>query len=150
MKLSHSMLTTETLTRFENLVNVEALDAETAAKVEHFAYCANMGAENKAAAWAWFSHLCAERLGIDLAALEAEDGKGPDFVAVEHETHCTLIEKGGKEEVTFYKTLEGALDWIAGSAANRAGKSAAEFEAAAVAVAPGVYEIKVNGLQREA
>lgn len=63
-------LTSDTLIRFQNCVNVAALSTETIEKIEHSAYCANMGAENKEAAWSWFKHLVADDFQILLPAYE--------------------------------------------------------------------------------
>lgn len=68
--MKHTMLTTDTLTRFEKLVNPDTLTAEQVKEIEHDAYCANMGAESKEAAWEWFCELVKKYAGIDLEALE--------------------------------------------------------------------------------
>lgn len=69
--MKHTMLTSDTLTRFEKLVNIDTLTAEQISNAEHNAFAANMGADNKEAAWAWFKSLSVKYLGIDLDALEA-------------------------------------------------------------------------------
>lgn len=65
--MKHTMLTTDTLTRFEKEININFLTPETTKEIEHFAYCANMGAENKDAAWKWFRHLVANKFQILLS-----------------------------------------------------------------------------------
>ena len=68
--MKHTMLTTDTLTRFEKLVNPDTLTAEQVKEIEYCAYCANMGAESKEAAWERFCELVKKYAGIDLEALE--------------------------------------------------------------------------------
>lgn len=68
--MNHSMLTIDTLTRFENCVNIKILTSEAIEKIEHYAYCANMGAESKEAAWSWFKHLIADNFQILLPDFE--------------------------------------------------------------------------------
>lgn len=61
--MKKTMLTCDTLDRFEAIVDVSALTAEQIEKAEFNAYCANMcrtGAtieESRNSAWAWFVHL---------------------------------------------------------------------------------------------
>ena len=45
--MKKTMLTCDTLDRFEKFINPETLTAEQVQEVEHLAYCANMGAESK-------------------------------------------------------------------------------------------------------
>ena len=65
--MKHTMLTTETLTRFEKEVDINALTPEAITEIEHFAYCANMGAKSKNDAWNWFRHLVADKFKILLS-----------------------------------------------------------------------------------
>jgi uncharacterized cysteine cluster protein YcgN (CxxCxxCC family) len=62
--MKHSMLTTNTLTRFEKEIDVNFLTPDAIKEIEHFAYCANMGAKSKEDAWSWFRHLVADRFQI--------------------------------------------------------------------------------------
>lgn len=64
--MKKSMLTYETLDRFETLVNVSTLTEDQIKVVEHCAYCANMGAKDKDAAWSWFCHLINKYLQISI------------------------------------------------------------------------------------
>jgi hypothetical protein len=66
--LSKSMLTLDTLTRFEKEADVNLLSNEAKRKIEHYAYCANIGAESKEAAWNWFRHLVNNNLQISVSA----------------------------------------------------------------------------------
>ena len=68
--MKHTMLTTDTLTRFEKLVNPDTLTAEQVKEIEHCAYCTNMGAESKEVAWVRFCELVKKYAGINLEALE--------------------------------------------------------------------------------
>ncbi len=64
--MKKTMLTYETLDRFESIINPSTLTAEQVKEVEHLAYCANMGAESKDAAWQRFVELVKQFLQIDL------------------------------------------------------------------------------------
>lgn len=64
--MKKTMLTYETLDRFESIINPSTLTAEQVKEVEHLAYCANMGAESKDAAWQRFVELIKQFLQIDL------------------------------------------------------------------------------------
>ena len=55
--MKKTMLTCDTLDRFEKFINPETLTAEQVQEVEHLAYCANMGAESKESAWTRFCEL---------------------------------------------------------------------------------------------
>lgn len=72
--MKKTMLTAETLDRFESLVKLDTLTDEQIKEVEHLAYCANMGANNPAAAWDRFAELVKQFVGIDLEALREEKG----------------------------------------------------------------------------
>lgn len=71
-KLQHSMLTTDTLTRFEKLVDVSTLTEKQIAEIEHCAYCANMGANDKQDTWKHFAYLVKKYTNIDLETMEIE------------------------------------------------------------------------------
>lgn len=64
--MKKTMLTYETLDRFESIINPSTLTAEQVKEVEYLAYCANMGAESKDAAWQRFVELIKQFLQIDL------------------------------------------------------------------------------------
>lgn len=64
--MQKTMLTYETLDRFESIINPSTLTTEQVKEIEHLAYCANMGAESKDAAWQRFIELVKQFLQIDL------------------------------------------------------------------------------------
>lgn len=66
-----SMLTCNTLDRFEKIVDVNTFTEEQIKQIEHYAYCANMGAKSKEAAWSWFCHLIKKYFEIDLLIKKA-------------------------------------------------------------------------------
>ncbi len=70
--LKHTALTTDTISRFEFLVDADKLTVEQAKEVEHLAYCANMGSKDNVSAWKRFCYLVKEYLNIDLAKMEAD------------------------------------------------------------------------------
>ena len=49
--MKHTALTSATLTRLESLIDCSRFSAEQAEKIEHLAYCANMGADSSDHAW---------------------------------------------------------------------------------------------------
>lgn len=55
--LIKSMLTQQTLNRFEHEFFVDRLSDDEQRKIENNAYCANMGANSSDDAWDWFMHL---------------------------------------------------------------------------------------------
>jgi hypothetical protein len=57
--MKKSMLTLETLNRFEKEVDVTLLTEEVKRRIEHCAYCANMGRSGEDV-WNWFRHLVME------------------------------------------------------------------------------------------
>lgn len=71
-----TMLTYDTLKKFQSLVDIKTLTPEQISEIEHDAYCANMGASSKEAAYERFSELVKEYVGIDLRALEKQAEKG--------------------------------------------------------------------------
>lgn len=70
--MKKTRLTAKTLDRFETIVNPDTLTDEQIKEVELLAYCANMGANNHAAAWDRFAELVKQFIGIDLEALQEE------------------------------------------------------------------------------
>jgi hypothetical protein len=60
MMLKKSMLTMETLDRFEKEVDITLLTEEAKQRIEHCAYCANMGAATEEDAWRSFGRLVME------------------------------------------------------------------------------------------
>lgn len=68
--MKKTMLTCDTLDRFEKFINPETLTAEQVQEVEHLAYCANMGAESKESAWARFCELVKHFLNLDIIDTE--------------------------------------------------------------------------------
>lgn len=70
--MKKTMLTAKTLDRFETIVKPDTLTDEQIKEVELLAYCANMGANNHAAAWDRFAELVKQFIGIDLEALQEE------------------------------------------------------------------------------
>lgn len=68
--MKKTMLTCNTLNRFEKFINPETLTAEQVQEVEHLAYCANMGAESKESAWARFCELVKHFLNLDIIDTE--------------------------------------------------------------------------------
>lgn len=64
--MNHTFLTDDTLIRFESKVDINTLTQEQIHDIEHFAYCANMGAKDKDSAFDWFSHLVKKHMNIDL------------------------------------------------------------------------------------
>lgn len=65
--MTKSMLTYQTLDRFEEQVDPATLTPEQIKEIEHCAYCANMGAESKEAAWKWFVRLVNKYAGVNLS-----------------------------------------------------------------------------------
>lgn len=68
--MKKTMLTCDTLDRFEKFINPETLTAEQVQEVEHLAYCANMGAESKESAWTRFCELVKHFLNLDIIDTE--------------------------------------------------------------------------------
>lgn len=68
--MKKTMLTCDTLDRFEKFINPETLTAEQVQEVEHLAYCANMGAESKESAWTRFCELVKQFLNLDIIDTE--------------------------------------------------------------------------------
>ena len=62
--MKKTMLTWDTLDRFEAEYNVATLTPEQIKEAEHLAYCANMGANSTSAAWIRFCELCEQFLKI--------------------------------------------------------------------------------------
>lgn len=79
-------LTADTISRFHQIVDIDALTPEQIAKVEHNAYCANMGAESKEAAWAWFVHLC-----VDVDGIEIPEDVKKDVQRIENEINANTL-----------------------------------------------------------
>lgn len=73
--MKHTMLTADTLTRFERCVNINTLTDDTINTIEHFAYAANMGKDSDEAAWSWFRHLVADNFQILLPEFEDTNPK---------------------------------------------------------------------------
>ena len=69
--MKKTMLTYETLERFEKIVNPDTLTAEQVKEIEDLAYCANMGAESRENAWNRFAYLVKGFMQINLAAPES-------------------------------------------------------------------------------
>lgn len=68
--MKKTMLTCDTLDRFEKFINPETLTEEQVQEVEHLAYCANMGAESKESAWTRFCELVKHFLNLDIIDTE--------------------------------------------------------------------------------
>jgi DnaJ-class molecular chaperone len=66
--LKKSMLTYRTLDRFEEEFDISLLTDDEKRKIEHDAYCANMGAKSEEAAWDWFIHCVVDIDHIQLTA----------------------------------------------------------------------------------
>jgi len=64
--MKKTMLTYETLNRFEKLVDINTFTEDQIKEVEHCAYCANMGAKSKEDAWSWFCYLVNKYFDIDI------------------------------------------------------------------------------------
>lgn len=79
-----SMLTYGTLTRFEKIINPENLTEAQTERIEHLAYCANMGADSEEIAWNRFADHVYRELNIDLKKEEADR---------ENREHCKRIAK---------------------------------------------------------
>jgi hypothetical protein len=67
--LKKSMLTMKTLDKFEAEFDESILTDAERRLIEHDAYCANMGAKSKEAAWDWFIHLVNDVDHIQLSVL---------------------------------------------------------------------------------
>lgn len=92
-------LTYETLTRFEKTIRPENLTESQAERIEHLAYCANMGADSEETAWTRFADLVYRELNIDLKKEEADR---------ENREHCKRIaeELEAYAERTVYRCPE--------------------------------------------
>ena len=64
--ITKTALTSNTLDRFERVCNPDTLTAEQVERIEHLAYCANMGAESKESAWNHFIKRVKESMNIDI------------------------------------------------------------------------------------
>lgn len=121
-------LTYKTLTRFEKIIRPENLTESQAERIEHLAYCANMGADSEETAWNRFADLVYRELNIDLKKEEAdrENREHCKRIAEELEAYaegtvyrcaecgeiCTIEEAEGEEGFTVYKTSCGCtLDY---------------------------------------
>ena len=81
--MKKTMLTCDTLDRFEKFINPETLTAEQVQEVEHLAYCANMGAESKESAWTRFCELVKHFLNLDI--IDTEQHPNIRKAIVDHE-----------------------------------------------------------------
>lgn len=80
--MKKTMLTCDTLDRFEKFINPETLTAEQVQEVEHLAYCANMGAESKESAWIRFCELVKHFLNLDIIDTEKHPNISPYSTAI--------------------------------------------------------------------
>lgn len=92
-------LTYKTITRFEKIIRPENLTESQAERIEHLAYCANMGADSEETAWARFADLVYRELNIDLKKEESDR---------ENREHCKRIaeELEAYAEGTVYRCPE--------------------------------------------
>jgi hypothetical protein len=65
--LKKTMLTCETLDRFEKEVDINFLTDAAQREVEHCAFAANMGRHDEKEIWSWFRSLIADSLHIRLS-----------------------------------------------------------------------------------
>ena len=93
--MKKTMLTCDTLDRFEKCINPETLTAEQVQEVEHLAYCANMSAENKESAWTRFCELVKKFLNLDIIGAE-NSNKSRDIETGETVKRKNLSGKAGK------------------------------------------------------
>lgn len=110
--LSVSMLTSDTLYRLAwimsgNRYTVLSFPETEAKSIEHLAYCANMGAESKEAAWIRFCELCLSDLNGKYISEEVKERIGCALNLDRYEVR-TFNEDGDNIELNAYKTAEFA------------------------------------------
>ena len=110
--LSVSMLASDTLYRLAWIMSGDRYAVlsfpETEAKaIEYLAYCANMGAESKEAAWVRFCELCLSDLNGKDISEEVKERIGCTLNLDRYEVR-TFNEDGDNIELNAYKTAEFA------------------------------------------
>lgn len=120
--LTHTALTDYTISRFEFLVDVDSLTTEQARKVEHMAYCANMGAGSNPEAWERFCYLVKKYINVDLLKLEADAEANGEKESMSHARRgeVSILTFNGKTRIITslwcitFDNHDAAMEWLRG------------------------------------
>ena len=103
--MKKTMLTSDTLDRFEKCINPETLTAEQVQEIEHLAYCANMSADSNENAWIRLCELVKKFLNLDIIGAENSNKSRDTITVYAVEKNGNLFRVAGYDRETALKVI---------------------------------------------